>query len=164
MVESAFNVGDPGSIPGLGRSRGEGNGNPLQYSCLKNSMHRGTWWATYSPWDCKEADMTEWLTILYLLVIYLLKNHCGRNIPQPMVTLNLAVSVSKRGQTPTESLSLSYLLDVDGPHITYSSVPKQWSEFQICFYTKGGPSSIILFLICECAQFVPLFLLNSFLS
>ena len=36
--ESACNAGDPGSIPGLGRSPGEGNGNPLQYSCLENSM------------------------------------------------------------------------------------------------------------------------------
>ena len=44
--ESACNAGDPGSIPGLGRSPGEGNGNPLQYSCLENSMDRGTWWAT----------------------------------------------------------------------------------------------------------------------
>ena len=41
--ESASNVGDPGSIPGLGRSPGEGNGNPLQYSCLENSMDRGAW-------------------------------------------------------------------------------------------------------------------------
>ena len=38
---SAHNVGDPGSIPGLGRSPGEGNGNPLQYSCLENPMDRG---------------------------------------------------------------------------------------------------------------------------
>ena len=45
--ESACNAGDLGLIPGLGRSPGEGNDNPLlQYSCLKNSMHRGTWWAT----------------------------------------------------------------------------------------------------------------------
>ena len=43
---SACSGGDPGSIPGLGRSPGEGNGNPLQYSCLKNSMDRGAWWAT----------------------------------------------------------------------------------------------------------------------
>ena len=40
---SAYSVGDPGSIPGLGRSPGEGNGNPLQYSCLENSMHWGAW-------------------------------------------------------------------------------------------------------------------------
>ena len=43
---SVSNVGDPGLIPGSGRSPGEGNGNPLQYSCLENSMVRGAWWAT----------------------------------------------------------------------------------------------------------------------
>ena len=42
---SAYNAGDPASIPGLGRSPGEGNGNPLQYSCLENLMDRGAWWA-----------------------------------------------------------------------------------------------------------------------
>ena len=40
---SAYNAGDPGSIPGSGRSPGEGNGNPLQYSCLENPMVEGTW-------------------------------------------------------------------------------------------------------------------------
>ena len=40
---SAYNVGDPGSSPGLGRSLGEGNGNPLQYYCLENPMDRGAW-------------------------------------------------------------------------------------------------------------------------
>ena len=43
---STCSAGDPGSIPGLGRSPGEGNGNPLQYSCLENSMDWGAWWAT----------------------------------------------------------------------------------------------------------------------
>ena len=43
---SACNAGDLGSIPGLGRSHGEGNGNPLQYSCLENDMDRGAWQAT----------------------------------------------------------------------------------------------------------------------
>ena len=43
---SACNAGDLGSIPGLGRSPGEGIGNPLQYSCLENPMDRGAWWAT----------------------------------------------------------------------------------------------------------------------
>ena len=42
--ESACNAGDPSLIPGLGRSPGEGNGNPLQYSCLENSKDRGAWW------------------------------------------------------------------------------------------------------------------------
>ena len=44
--ESACNAGDVGSIPGLERSPGEGNGNPPQYSCLENSMDRGAWQAT----------------------------------------------------------------------------------------------------------------------
>ena len=43
--ESACNAGDVCSIPGLGRSLGEGNGNPPQYSCLENSMYRGAWQA-----------------------------------------------------------------------------------------------------------------------
>ena len=44
--ESVCNVGDLGSIPRLGRSPGEGNNYPFQYSCLENSMDRGAWWAT----------------------------------------------------------------------------------------------------------------------
>ena len=42
----AYNAGDPDSIPGSGRSSGEENGNPLQYSCLENSIDEETWWAT----------------------------------------------------------------------------------------------------------------------
>ena len=40
---SVYNAGDPGLIPGLGRSPGEGNGNPFQYNCLENPMDRGAW-------------------------------------------------------------------------------------------------------------------------
>ena len=47
MVKNlSANAGDVGSIPGLGRSPGKKNSNPLQYSCLGNSMDRGNWWAT----------------------------------------------------------------------------------------------------------------------
>ena len=56
---SAFNAGDPGSIPGLGRFPGEGNGNPLQYSCLKNPMDEATWQATIH--GIAESDTTEQL-------------------------------------------------------------------------------------------------------
>ena len=45
--ESACNAGDPDLIPGSGRSPEEGNGNPLQYSCLENCMDGGAWWATF---------------------------------------------------------------------------------------------------------------------
>ena len=44
--ESLFYAGDPGSIPGFGSSHGEGNGNPLQYSCLESPIDRGAWWDT----------------------------------------------------------------------------------------------------------------------
>ena len=47
MVKNPLaNAGDVGSIPRLGRSPGEGNGNPLQYSCWEDPMDRGTWWST----------------------------------------------------------------------------------------------------------------------
>ena len=52
--ESACNAGDPGSIPGLGQTAGEGIGYALQYSCLGNSMDRGA-----CPWGHKELDTTE---------------------------------------------------------------------------------------------------------
>ena len=60
---SACNKGDLGLIPGSGRSPVRGNGNLHQYSCLKNSMDRGAWWATYSSWGHKELDMTEQLSL-----------------------------------------------------------------------------------------------------
>ena len=55
--ESASNAGDPGLIPGLGRSPGEGNGDPLQYSRGKFRGQRSL--VGYSPWGHKESDMTE---------------------------------------------------------------------------------------------------------
>ena len=54
---SVYNAGDLGSIPGLGRSPGEGNGNPFQYYCLGNPMDRSL--VGYSSWGRKESDMTE---------------------------------------------------------------------------------------------------------
>ena len=60
--ESACNTGDLGSIPGLGRSPGEGKGYPLWYSGLENSMD-----CMYSPWGHKEPDMTEWLSFSFFL-------------------------------------------------------------------------------------------------
>ena len=51
------NAGDVGSVPGLGRSPGEGNGNPLQYSCLEKPMDREAWWATVHG-VTKESDRT----------------------------------------------------------------------------------------------------------
>ena len=56
---NAGDARDVGSIPGLVRSLGIENGNPLQYSSLENSMDRGAWQAIYSSWGCRESDMTK---------------------------------------------------------------------------------------------------------
>jgi len=61
--ESACNMGDLDLIPGLERSFGEGNGNPLQYSCLENLMGRGAWQTTVH--GVAELDMTEQLIISF---------------------------------------------------------------------------------------------------
>ena len=58
---NAGDAGDLGSVPGWGRAPGGENGNPLQYSCLKNPMDRGPWQATVQG-DRKELDMTEQLS------------------------------------------------------------------------------------------------------
>ena len=62
----ACNVGDLGSIPGLGRFPGEGNGNPLQYSCLENPMDRGAWWAIVhgvAKSRTRQSDFTHYANI-----------------------------------------------------------------------------------------------------
>ena len=57
LLANAGDLRDVGLIPGSGRSPGEGNGNPLQYSCLENSMGGGAWWAAVH--EVAESDRTE---------------------------------------------------------------------------------------------------------
>ena len=70
--ESTCNAGNASSIPGSGRSPGEGNGNPLQYSCLENPTDRG------EPWGCKESDTTEQLSLTHSLLL--------KNLPEMQKT------------------------------------------------------------------------------
>ena len=67
---SACNAGDLGLIPGLGRSHGEGNGNPLQYSCLENPMDGEAWWATVhgvAKSQTRLNDFTDFISPAYIL-------------------------------------------------------------------------------------------------
>ena len=63
---SASNAEDPGLIPGLGRSPGEGNGNPLQYSCLENPMDREAWWATVHGVAKSQTRLSDFTYLLSL--------------------------------------------------------------------------------------------------
>ena len=70
---SACNTGDPGLIPGLGRSPGKGNGNPLEYSCLENPMDRGAWRATVhgiAKSRTRLSDFTQ-VNIEYVFQVYI---------------------------------------------------------------------------------------------
>ena len=60
--EYACNAGDPGSVSELGRSPGERNGNPLQYSCLENSMEKRAWWATVHGVTKSQTQLSDYHT------------------------------------------------------------------------------------------------------
>ena len=62
-----YNVGDPGSIPELGRSSGEGNGNPLQYYCLENPKDRGAWKATVHGVAKSRTRLSDFTYLLSLI-------------------------------------------------------------------------------------------------
>ena len=66
---SAYNAGDPGSIPGLGRSPGEGNGNPLQYSCLENPIDGGAWWATVHGITKSRTQLSDFTSLHFIIKI-----------------------------------------------------------------------------------------------
>ena len=82
--ESACNVGDPGSIPGQGRFPGEGTGNPLQYSCLQNSMDRGVWWATVHGIEKSQTQLNGFHLLIHIIIViiffYMRTNFIGKKI------------------------------------------------------------------------------------
>ena len=70
--ESDCRAGDLGSIPGSGRSPGEGNGYPLQYSCLENSMNRGAWWAKVHGVTKRWSRLSDALPFMYIHIYMLI--------------------------------------------------------------------------------------------
>ena len=85
--ESTFNVVDLGLIPWLGRSPEGGHGNPHQYSCLENP-HGQRSLVSYSPWACKESDMTEWLSTHITTL----------GLPDGSVVKNMSVNAGDTGE------------------------------------------------------------------
>ena len=79
---SVYNVGDPGSIPGLGRSTGEGNDNPLQYYCLENPMDRGAWWARVHGVAKSWTRLSDFTYFTQFVVVNWIKN-CQSNFLFP---------------------------------------------------------------------------------
>ena len=65
----AYNAGDLGLIPGSGRSSGEGNGTPLQYSCLENPMDRGAWWATVHGVAKSWTQLSEFTSLSFTFML-----------------------------------------------------------------------------------------------
>ena len=90
---SSCSARDLGSIPGLGRSPGEGHGNPLQYSCLENSMDEGGWWALYSPWGHKELDTTDERLVSSILFLVM-----------PLGVREMLTSSDELGSIPSDSI------------------------------------------------------------
>ena len=77
---SSYNAGDPGLIPWSGRSPGEGNGNPLQYSCLENPMDGGAWWATIQGVTKSRTQLSDFTSLnatLKSLTVWITTN-CGK--------------------------------------------------------------------------------------
>ena len=84
---SAYSAGDPGLIPGSGRFPGEGNGKPLQYSCLENPMDGGAWWATVHGVAKSRTRLSDFtlgssgFAVLSSLYLGLLVTPSARNLP-----------------------------------------------------------------------------------
>ena len=124
--ESTCNVGDLGSIPGLGKSPGEGNGNPLQYSCLEN-RHGQRSLAGYSPWGHKESDMTERLILHFtcdLIDKRSFKKECLKVSKNYLVALDLLLVVLLSRFTNTSSCNLL----ASSSRWKWASEGKIWSQ------------------------------------
>ena len=107
----ACNVGDLGLIPGSGRSPGEGNGNPLQYSCLENPMVGGAWWATVHGFQRVRHDWATSLTHSFMyLPLAVLRPHPCTGFSLVAVSGGCSLAVTCRLLTTVAFLVVEHLL------------------------------------------------------
>ena len=103
------NAGDVNSIPGLGRSPGEGNGNPLQYSCLENPMDRGAWWATVQGSQRVRHDLAtkqqQHVCIYMYINIYMHTYICIHQVTNPLGYKVLLRQLVKCFLNPVDTLT-----------------------------------------------------------
>ena len=132
--ESACNVEDPGSIPGSGRSLGEGNGNPLQYSHLENPMRS---LVGYSPRGCKESDMTE---RLYFTFIDAFKLWCWRRLLRVPWTARRSNQPILKESSPEYSLE-GLMLKLSWPRLVIAFLPRSKN---LLISWLQSPSTVIL--------------------
>ena len=99
---SNCNAGDPGSIPGSGRSPGEGNGNPLQYSCLENPMDRWAWQAVQSMGS--QRIRHDWATKTHTYTHTHIYIHCKTTIPQ-LKTKRTYLQIQAHSRVPGTEIS-----------------------------------------------------------
>ena len=92
--ESAHSVGDPGSIPGSGRSLGEGNGSPLWYSCLESPVNRGSWRVTVHEASKSQAPLSSSHTKLFPLGTFISK--AAMNILVQVLWIYVFISLEYR--------------------------------------------------------------------
>ena len=89
--ESACNAGDQGSVPGSGRSLGEGNGNPFQYSCLENSKDRGAWRATFHEVTKSRTWLNDWHFHFYFQTPLFWRNSNIHSVPNNQCDLTISL-------------------------------------------------------------------------
>ena len=120
--ESACNVGDTGLIAGSGRFSAEGNGNPLQYSCLENCMDRRAWWATVHG-VTKELAMTLWLNNIYTYIY----THPHTLITKWVIHIPVTILISTNGHMVTDVFKTTFF-----PTSSKYPLKKHFSRSQLC--------------------------------
>ena len=130
--ESLCNAGDQGSIPGSGRSPGEGHGDPLQYSCLENSMDRGAWQAntTNAMTECPRSPSLFAFTYILLWashVAYMVKNMAAMQETR-LWSLGLGRSLGEGNGNPLQYSCLENSMDRGAWWATVHELAKIWTQ------------------------------------